>query len=446
MSTNGQTVNTALPVYTKKDFESGVDPRWCPGCGDFSIINQVQKLMPSVGIARENIVFISGIGCSSRFPYYMNNYGMHTLHGRAPTFASGLKLSRPELQVWVVTGDGDALAIGGNHFIHAMRRNMDIKMLMFNNRIYGLTKGQVSPTSELSKKTKTTPYGSADYPFNPPALALGEAGRSRGTGFSFSLTTNATLLTRSVAETLLPLGLVRANLTVDGPLEVHDRQRPFVSGKGSFDRIVANLKNVAGLIDIHLNGNYTEENYREFPRLLDLHLSEGITPDRLKKVQFSPVTHKSSPTAFIDGQSGCAPADNACIKVAAPFLREEILKRGYHIPKPVMAACAVESDGYLVVNHDGTLYKCPAFMGWPELAVGTLADGIRDYAASHNLNVWKNDACLDCAYLPICFGGCRLNPLLEHGAIDRVDCRKPYYDANLETMVLLDRKYRPHAA
>jgi 2-oxoglutarate/2-oxoacid ferredoxin oxidoreductase subunit beta len=164
---------TALPTYTKKDFESGVDPRWCPGCGDFSIINQVQKLLPGVGVARENIVFISGIGCSSRFPYYMNNYGMHTLHGRAPSFASGLKLSRPELQVWVVTGDGDALAIGGNHFIHMMRRNMDIKVLMFNNRIYGLTKGQVSPTSELGKKTKTTPHGSPDYPFNPPALALG---------------------------------------------------------------------------------------------------------------------------------------------------------------------------------------------------------------------------------------------------------------------------------
>jgi 2-oxoglutarate ferredoxin oxidoreductase subunit beta len=170
MSTNE---STALPVYTKKDFESGVDPRWCPGCGDFSIINQVQKLLPSVGVKRENIVFVSGIGCSSRFPYYMNNYGMHTLHGRAPSFATGIKLARPELQVWIVTGDGDALAIGGNHFIHAMRRNLDLKILMFNNRIYGLTKGQVSPTSELGKKTKTTPHGSPDYPFNPPALALG---------------------------------------------------------------------------------------------------------------------------------------------------------------------------------------------------------------------------------------------------------------------------------
>jgi 2-oxoglutarate ferredoxin oxidoreductase subunit beta len=173
MSTNGQTATAALPVYTKKDFESGVDPRWCPGCGDYSIINQVQRAMPAVGVARENIVFVSGIGCSSRFPYYMNNYGMHTLHGRAPTFASGLKVSRPELQVWVVTGDGDGLAIGGNHFIHVMRRNLDIKVLLFNNRIYGLTKGQVSPTSELGKKTKSTPHGSPDQPFNPPALALG---------------------------------------------------------------------------------------------------------------------------------------------------------------------------------------------------------------------------------------------------------------------------------
>jgi 2-oxoglutarate/2-oxoacid ferredoxin oxidoreductase subunit beta len=167
------TLVPAAPVYTKKDFESGVDPRWCPGCGDFSIINQLQRTLPNVGVPREKIVFISGIGCSSRFPYYMNNYGMHTLHGRAPTFATGLKLSRPDLMVWVITGDGDALAIGGNHFIHAMRRNVDLKLVMFNNRIYGLTKGQASPTSELGKKTKSTPLGSPDYPFNPPALAIG---------------------------------------------------------------------------------------------------------------------------------------------------------------------------------------------------------------------------------------------------------------------------------
>ena len=176
MSTQYDPVQASVPAYTKKDFESASDPRWCPGCGNYSIINQVQRALPAVGVARENIVFVSGIGCSSRFPYYMRNYGMHTVHGRAPSFATGLKLSRPELMVWVVTGDGDALAIGGNHFIHALRRNVDFKLLLFNNRIYGLTKGQVSPTSELGKKTKTTPHGSPDYPFNPMALALGAGG------------------------------------------------------------------------------------------------------------------------------------------------------------------------------------------------------------------------------------------------------------------------------
>ena len=158
---------------TKKDFESDQDVRWCPGCGDHALLNQIQKLLPTLGIPRENFAFISGIGCSSRFPYYMENYGMHGIHGRAPAIASGLKLARPELSVWVVTGDGDALAIGGNHFIHAMRRNIGLKIIVLNNRIYGLTKGQASPTSEPGQKTKTTPYGNVDRPFNPVALALG---------------------------------------------------------------------------------------------------------------------------------------------------------------------------------------------------------------------------------------------------------------------------------
>jgi 2-oxoglutarate ferredoxin oxidoreductase subunit beta len=166
-------VTAAAASPTKKDFESDQDVRWCPGCGDYMVLAQVQKLLPSLGIPRENFVFISGIGCSSRFPYYMNTYGMHGIHGRAPAIASGLKLARPELSVWVVTGDGDALAIGGNHFIHAMRRNVDLKIILLNNRIYGLTKGQVSPTSEFGKKTKSTPLGSIDRPFNPVALALG---------------------------------------------------------------------------------------------------------------------------------------------------------------------------------------------------------------------------------------------------------------------------------
>ena len=156
-----------------KDFKTDQEVRWCPGCGDYAILAAVQGFMPELGIPRENIVFISGIGCSSRFPYYMNTYGMHSIHGRAPAIATGLSTSRPDLSVWVVTGDGDALSIGGNHLIHALRRNVNLKILLFNNRIYGLTKGQYSPTSELGKITKSTPMGSLDNPFNPISLALG---------------------------------------------------------------------------------------------------------------------------------------------------------------------------------------------------------------------------------------------------------------------------------
>ncbi|WP_329215663.1 2-oxoacid:ferredoxin oxidoreductase subunit beta [Streptomyces sp. NBC_01485] len=156
-----------------KDFKSDQEVRWCPGCGDYAILAAVQGFMPELGLARENIVFVSGIGCSSRFPYYMNTYGMHSVHGRAPAIATGLAASRRDLSVWVVTGDGDALSIGGNHLIHALRRNVNLKILLFNNRIYGLTKGQYSPTSEVGKITKSTPMGSLDSPFNPVSLALG---------------------------------------------------------------------------------------------------------------------------------------------------------------------------------------------------------------------------------------------------------------------------------
>ena len=163
----------ALPPLTRKDFQTDQEVRWCPGCGDYAILAQVQKIMPEFGIPRENIVFVSGIGCSSRFPYYMNTYGFHTIHGRAPAVATGLKVTRPDLDVWVVTGDGDGLSIGGNHLIHCLRRNVDMKILLFNNRIYGLTKGQYSPTSEVGKVTKSTPAGSVDFPFNPITIALG---------------------------------------------------------------------------------------------------------------------------------------------------------------------------------------------------------------------------------------------------------------------------------
>ena len=158
---------------TKKDFTSDQEVRWCPGCGDYAVLATMQSFLPELGLRRENIVFVSGIGCSSRFPYYMNTYGMHSIHGRAPAIATGLAASRPDLSVWVITGDGDGLSIGGNHLIHALRRNVNLKILLFNNRIYGLTKGQYSPTSELGKITKSTPLGSLDRPFNPISLALG---------------------------------------------------------------------------------------------------------------------------------------------------------------------------------------------------------------------------------------------------------------------------------
>ena len=161
------------PQLTKKDFESDQAVRWCPGCGDYAILAQTQKNMPTFGRKREEFVFVSGIGCSSRFPYYMNTYGFHSIHGRAPAIATGVKIANPDLSVWVVTGDGDSLSIGGNHFIHALRRNMDINIMLFNNRIYGLTKGQYSPTSEVGKVTKASPFGSIDNPLNPPSLALG---------------------------------------------------------------------------------------------------------------------------------------------------------------------------------------------------------------------------------------------------------------------------------
>ena len=205
----------------KKDFVSDQEVRWCPGCADFAILATVQKVMPELDVPKENIVFVSGIGCSSRFPYYMNTYGIHGIHGRAPAIATGLKMARPELTVFVVTGDGDGLSIGGNHLIHALRRNVDLKILLFDNRIYGLTKGQASPTSELGKKTKSTPYGTVDRPFNPLTLALGAG---------------ATFVARSVATDVAHLAQVlRRAAAHKGAAFVHIWQNCPVFNDGAFD-------------------------------------------------------------------------------------------------------------------------------------------------------------------------------------------------------------------
>src|SRR6186713_662023 len=207
----------------KADFISDQEVRWCPGCGDYAILNNVQKVMPELGIPREKIVFVSGIGCSSRFPYYMNTYGFHSIHGRAPAIATGLKSVRPDLSVWVVTGDGDALSIGGNHFIHMMRRNVDLTILLFNNRIYGLTKGQYSPTSEIGKITKSTPMGSLDNPFNPVSLALGA---------------EATFVARTIDSDRKHLtGVLRAAAAHRGSSLVEIYQNCPIFNDGAFDAI-----------------------------------------------------------------------------------------------------------------------------------------------------------------------------------------------------------------
>ena len=175
--TNGNHNGEApIPDYSSRDFSSDQDVRWCPGCGDYTILKQVQNVMPDIGVLKKNIVFISGIGCAARFPYYMNTFGMHSIHGRAPAIATGLKVSRPELSVWIITGDGDSLSIGANHFVQLLRRNVDVNLLLFNNQIYGLTKGQYSPTAPEGTVSKSTPFGSIDHPFNPLSLSMGADG------------------------------------------------------------------------------------------------------------------------------------------------------------------------------------------------------------------------------------------------------------------------------
>jgi uncharacterized protein len=263
---------------------------------------------------------------------------------------------------------------------------------------------------------------------------LRDAAAVAGTKFSCSLVTNATLLTRPVVEGLLPFGLHSAQITLDGPAEAHDRQRPFVSGLGSFNLIVENLRSVYDLITIKPGGNFTRDNYRRFPAMLDMLLEAGIDPAILGSVQFSPIHPKSG--GHDPHGAACAIGNEPWLCEAHLFLREEALRRGFSVDKPHMGVCMIELTNNLVVNYNGSLYKCPAFMGWPELAVGSLAGGINDYRQSHNLDLWKNEECLECAYLPLCFGGCRFFTKLKTGSIDGVDCRRDMLDASLERIIL----------
>ena len=268
------------------------------------------------------------------------------------------------------------------------------------------------------------------------AGSLRDAAIIAGTKFSCSLVTNATLLTRSVVEELLPFGLKSAQITLDGPAEVHNLQRPFVSGYGSFATIVENLLSVYHLITIKPGGNFTKDNYREFPSMLDALLNAGMDPKKVGPVQFAPIHPKSG--GHSPHSADCAIGSDPWIIEANLFLREETIRRGFIVDRPHMGVCMIELTNNIVVNYDGTLYKCPALMGWPELAIGTLVEGITDYRESHKLEIWKNDECLDCAYLPLCFGGCRFFRKLETGDINGVDCRRAVLDVSLETIVRQD--------
>ena len=270
------------------------------------------------------------------------------------------------------------------------------------------------------------------------ASRLAGVAQANNVKFDFNIITNGTLLTRQVVEELLPLGLAAVRVTIDGPRDIHDRQRPFVSGKGSFDTILANVRDIYEIVPVDIGVNYAKENYQRFPELLDYLIAEGIDPKKLKAMVFSPIMPKSDGSVGGDHGHVCASTSEPWMMEAGLYLRGETLRRGFPTPKLASAACMIEFENDLVIGYDGGIYKCPVLMGQEEFRVGTLADGINDYSQSHNLDVWKNDECLDCAYLPLCFGGCRFMRKLRTGAIDGVDCRRDLLDATLEAIVLQD--------
>jgi len=275
------------------------------------------------------------------------------------------------------------------------------------------------------------------------AARLGETAKTHGVVFRFNLFSNGVLLTPKTVGELLPLGLAAVRITMDGPQDIHDPQRPFVSGTGSFSAILANVKAVHSLVPLDIGGNFTRDNYRRFPELLDLLLAEGVDPSRLKAVSFSPVMPKSDGSVSGDFASTCASTQEEWMWEAGAWLREETLRRGFPVPKLKAGACMIEFDKDWVVGVDGGIYKCPVFMGDEQMRVGTLAEGVGDYRESHNLDVWKTDECLECAYLPLCFGGCRFLRRLATGAIDGMECRRAMYDAALERFVHQDLELQP---
>ncbi|MBN2418078.1 MAG: geopeptide radical SAM maturase [Deltaproteobacteria bacterium] len=264
----------------------------------------------------------------------------------------------------------------------------------------------------------------------------------KGASYSFSLVTNGALFKRKTALELAELGLKNVKITIDGPAEIHNRNRPFKSGARSFDTLIKNIKETWDIVKINLGGNFEIENYREFPLLLDFLGHEGLTPEKLGVIKFDPVAKRServiNPT---DYTGGCVSLDEPWLLDATTFLREEILRRGYKTTNMRHKLCMVESEHSYVVNYDGALYKCPGFIGMEEFRVGDIVSGVSDYSTSHNLAVWKNDKCIECEYLPLCYGGCRYMTFLRDDNVNALDCQKEYLDATLEAMIKQEIKY-----
>ncbi len=263
----------------------------------------------------------------------------------------------------------------------------------------------------------------------------------RGMRYRFSLVTNGVLLTPEAVKRLRPLGLASAKVTLDGPKDVHDSFRPFKGGAGSFDVILRNLCESADMLRIQIGGNFTQGNYRNFPLLLDALQERGLGPDRIAAVKFDPVVNESSEFALPDFRDGCASMDEPWVAEAAVLLRKEVLKRGYATPKTMPSPCLMERDHSFVMDQDGVLFKCPGLIGRPGCAIGDVRSGVRPYRESHGLDDWKNDDCLTCAYLPLCFGGCKYLKLLRENSMRGVQCQKSYFDRVLGPLVAQDIRY-----
>ena len=272
--------------------------------------------------------------------------------------------------------------------------------------------------------------------------ALKSFTEAKGASYDFTLVTNGSLFVRQVAKALVPLGLKSVKITLDGPPEIHDRCRPFKSGAGSFNTIIKNIRETCDLVKIGIGGNFERDNYEKFPLLLDYLVKEDLTPDKIPMVKFDPVM--KPPEGDIsppDYRGGCMSVNEPWIGEAAALLREEMLKRGYNTLKIMPITCMVENANSYVVSFDGVIYKCPGFIGKKGFEAGDLQSGVRDYTSSYKLDIWKNQECIECEYLPLCFGGCRYMTFVRNGNIDTVDCQKAYLDASLETLINQDIRY-----